>query len=95
MNESGEVVGDQSIPGEGHTEAVLYSAGKLTYLGLLPGEGGIETAATGINKSGEITGSGDNAGSAVRAWLYKSGKMTDIGTLGGRNAESDASIFSC
>lgn len=26
----------------------------------------------------------------MRAWVYRNGKMTDIGTLGGRNAEAAA-----
>jgi probable HAF family extracellular repeat protein len=59
-------------------------------LGLLPGEGGVFTDASGINSSGEVVGSGDNSASDERAWKYQNGTMTDIGTLGGPQASATA-----
>ena len=90
INDSGVVAGSESIPGEGHTDAVLWTKGKVTDLGLLPGEGGIFTDASGINNSNEVVGSGDNKESMERAFLWRNGTMTDIGTLGGPQASANA-----
>ena len=90
INDLGVVAGSESIPGEGHTDAVIWQNGKLTDLGLLPGEGGIYTDAAGINKSDEVAGSGDNRESMERAWVWRNGVMTDIGTLGGPQAAAYA-----
>jgi probable HAF family extracellular repeat protein len=90
INDSGVVAGSESIPGEGHTDATLWSNGKVTDLGLLPGEGGIFTDASGINDSNEVVGSGDNKESVERAFLWRNGTMTDIGTLGGPQADATA-----
>jgi probable HAF family extracellular repeat protein len=90
VNDSDVVAGSESIPGEGHTDAILYSNGKITDLGLLPGEGGIFTDPTGINNSGEVVGSGDNRESMERAWVYRNGHMSDLGTLGGPQAAASA-----
>ena len=86
INDSGAVAGWSSAAGGGGQHAFLDSGGKMTDLGLLPGEGGIYTAASGINNSRQIVGSGDNAASEERAFLYSNGKMTDLGTLGGPQA---------
>jgi probable HAF family extracellular repeat protein len=90
VNDSDVVAGSESIPGEGHTDAILDSNGKITDLGLLPGEGGIFTSPTGINNSGEVVGDGDNRESMERAWVYRNGHMTDLGTLGGPQASASA-----
>jgi probable HAF family extracellular repeat protein len=90
INDSGVVAGSESIPGEGHTDAVLFINGKITDLGLIPGSGGIFTSPTGVNKSNEVVGSGDNAESDQRAWVDRNGKMTDLGTLGGPGAFASA-----
>jgi probable HAF family extracellular repeat protein len=90
INDLGVIAGSEGIPGEGHTDAVIWQNGKITDLGLLPGEGGIYTAAAGINKSDEVTGSGDNRESMMRAWVWRNGTMTDIETLGGPQAAAYA-----
>jgi probable HAF family extracellular repeat protein len=90
VNDSDVVAGSESVPGEGHTDAILYSAGKISDLGLLPGEGGIFTVPTGINDAGEVVGDGDTRESLERAWVYRKGKMTDLGTLGGPQAAASA-----
>jgi probable HAF family extracellular repeat protein len=89
INDSGAVAGSSSVA-EGGEHAFLYSAGKMTDLGLIPGSGGSYTDATAINNSNQVVGSGDNAASDERAWLYSNGKMTDLGTLGGPNAAANA-----
>jgi probable HAF family extracellular repeat protein len=90
INDSGVIAGAMSIPGTGHSDAILWQTGKITDLGLLPGEGGIFTGAAGINKTNEVTGSGDNRESMLRAWVWRNGTMTDIGTLGGPQAAAYA-----
>jgi probable HAF family extracellular repeat protein len=89
INDSGAVAGS-ATPANGGPHAFLDVGGKMTDLGLLPGEGGIFTAASGINNSNQVVGSGDNAASDERAFLYSNGKMTDIGTLGGPQAAAYA-----
>jgi probable HAF family extracellular repeat protein len=95
INGSGEIAGGGSFPvagtpGDVFTQAFTYQNGHTTVLGLLPGEGGIFTSASGINGSGVVVGSGDNAASDERAWEYQNGTMTDIGTLGGPQASAAA-----
>jgi probable HAF family extracellular repeat protein len=90
INDLGVIAGSEGIPGEGHTDAVIWQNGKITDLGLLPGEGGIYTDAAGINRVDEVAGSGDNRESMERAWVWRNGTMTDIGTLGGPQAAAYA-----
>ena len=95
INDSGEIAGEGSFlvagtPGDIFEQAFTYQSGKTTVLGLLPGAGGIFTGASGINASGEVVGSGDNAASDERAWEYLGGVMSDIGTLGGPQASAAA-----
>jgi probable HAF family extracellular repeat protein len=95
VNRFGEVAGSgpfpvAGTPGDVFEQAFSYQDGKTTVLGLLPGEGGIFTDATGINNSGEVVGNGDNSASLERAWKFQNGTMTDIGTLGGAQASATA-----
>jgi probable HAF family extracellular repeat protein len=94
VNATGEIAGGIAAPvantGNVFEQAFTYQNGKTTVLGLLPGEGGIFTVASGINSSGEVVGSGDNSASDERAWKYQNGTMTDIGTLGGPQASATA-----
>jgi probable HAF family extracellular repeat protein len=95
INASGEIAGEGSFPvagtpGDVFSQAFTYQGGRTTVLGLIPGEGGIFSGASGINSSGEVVGSGDNSASDERAWKYQNGTMTDIGTLGGPQASAAA-----
>jgi probable HAF family extracellular repeat protein len=94
INDSGEIAGGRPAPvgntGDVFEQAFTYQNGKTTVLGLLPGEGGVFTDASGINSSGEVVGSGDNSASDERAWKYQNGTMTDVGTLGGPQASATA-----
>jgi probable HAF family extracellular repeat protein len=94
VNAAGEIAGGGSFPVAGtlnvFEQAFTYQNGQTTVLGLLPGEGGIFTVASGLNSSGEVVGSGDNSASYERAWKYQNGTMTDIGTLGGPQASATA-----
>jgi probable HAF family extracellular repeat protein len=95
INDSGEIAGGGPFPvvnqpGDVFEQAFTYQNGQTTVLGLLPGEGGVYTAADAINSSGEVVGSGDNSASDERAWKDQNGTMTDIGTLGGPQASASA-----
>lgn len=58
----------------------------------LPSLGGSVSSATGINDRGWVTGSSTLAGDLVtRAALWRDGRVTDLGTLGGDNS---AVVFS-
>ncbi len=100
INERGQIVGRSETNlkyGGGYTErhAVLWQNGVMTDLGTLGGHG---SEAVAINQSGQVIGSGDTtklvlpgdtlSGQTPHAFLWQKGKMTDLGTLGGR--ESDA-----
>src|SRR5262249_40701934 len=56
INDSAVVAGSEGVGTEGHTDTITDANGKITDLGLLPGEGGIFTVPTGINDSGEVVG---------------------------------------
>ncbi len=62
------------------TPAAIFSMYTLTDVGTF---GGAITSATGINSSGDIVGFSDNPNVGTRAFLWRNGTMTDLGTLGG------------
>jgi probable HAF family extracellular repeat protein len=72
--------------------AVLWKDGEVIDLGTL--EGGFESAASAVNRRGQVAGTFLNtvpdpfspfgqAGTEVHAFLWESGVMKDLGTLGG------------
>lgn len=63
----------------------LQAAYLITDLGTLPG-GTITYARGGLNDWGQVTGDADAGGGDIRAYLYDSPTITDLGTLGGRNS---------
>jgi probable HAF family extracellular repeat protein len=73
-------------------KAVLWKDGEVIDLGTL--EGGFESAASAVNSRGQVAGTFLNtipdpfspfgpAGTEVHAFLWESGVMKDLGTLGG------------
>ena len=95
INNRGEIVGGSSEYASlwGPGRALLWSDGVLTDLGTLGGE---NSGALAINDLGQVVGLADTADfldqsdypqAVTHAFLWHSGEMTDLGTLGG-----DASI---
>jgi probable HAF family extracellular repeat protein len=75
INEHGQVVGySESTDGSYH--AILWQGNALTDLG-----GPQAKEATAINDNGQIVGRGNDTMNG--AFLWKDGKLTDLGTLGG------------
>lgn len=96
LNDAGQAVGWGS-PASGPNHAFLYSNGTMQDLGTLPlGALPYGTSdAYGINASGQVTGYsltsvpdavGGGSHIVTRAFLYSSGSMLDLGTLGGANS---------
>ncbi len=85
INDSGQVVGvaDHLGSAQIYSDAFLYSNGKMTDLGTLPG--GNDSYAYGINDTGQVAGYADTASGDEHAFLYSNGTMTDLGTLPGGN----------
>ncbi|MBA3485390.1 MAG: hypothetical protein H0T51_26645, partial [Pirellulales bacterium] len=92
INDSGQVAGWSEITGGAAYQyhAFLWTpttpngdSGTLNDLGAL---GGTYSVGTGINDSGQVTGSAFTTGDAARhAFLYD-GTMNDLGTLGGTHS---------
>ena len=97
VNDRGWVVGGSEngaidpIAGVPEANAVLWKDGQIINLGTL---GGNQSAAFGVNNHGQIIGYATNAtpdpwpliipyGTQMRAFLWQSGTMRDLGTLGG------------
>ena len=74
--------------------ATIFKNGRVTDLGSLPG--GYESQAISITDSGQAAGFAQNGiedpysifdwGGQVRSFVWRDGRMTDIGTLGGPDA---------
>lgn len=83
INDAGTVVGFSNPAGISSFQAFVYSGGTMTSLGTL---GGAESAAYGINASGQIVGEAETDTGEIKAFLYQGGAMTSLGTLGGANS---------
>jgi probable HAF family extracellular repeat protein len=67
-------------------QAVIYTNGKLTRLGALPGW----SSATAINDSGQIIGATGVTDGSGHAFLYYNGLLDDLGHLGGDWSQANA-----
>src|SRR5881396_2541019 len=47
-----------------------------------------DSGTVGVNENGQITGTSGTASGKQHAFLWQSGKMTDLGTLGGRDSSA-------
>jgi probable HAF family extracellular repeat protein len=81
INSAGLIVGDSN------NNAFLYSGGTLSYL---PGLGGTNGDAMGINDLGQIVGASFLTGnSAEHAVVYHADTVTDLGALSGNQCEAN------
>ncbi|MDH5287357.1 MAG: hypothetical protein OEX23_12095 [Betaproteobacteria bacterium] len=85
INAAGHVVG--TVETSGGPRAFLWTGGELQLLGI-PGDP--KSWATAINDRGEVAGHMEAAGGRTRAWLWRDGRVYDLGTLPG-HADSFAS----
>jgi probable HAF family extracellular repeat protein len=83
INDTGVVAGEWESP-NGLRAAQFALDGRIVDLGTL---GGNASAATGINKWGEIVGYSKNAADLNRAFLIRRG-MVDLGVLGGNESRA-------
>ena len=83
INNAGQVVG-RSYASTGASRAFLWQGDTMVDLNsLIPANSGwVLEVATAINQSGHIVGLGTLVGSQ-RAFLWRDGQVTDLGTLGG------------
>lgn len=88
INDAGQVVGSSTAPGISGQEAFVESGGVMTGVGILPG--GTFSTATGINASGTVVGTEDDAASDEHGFVFRDGAQTDLGSLGGPNTAANA-----
>jgi probable HAF family extracellular repeat protein len=83
INDNGQIAGASSLGDSLHYHPSIYSNGSMTDLGTL---GGVYGEALVINASGAVAGRSMTSGSdygSMRAFLYSSGAMHNLGVLPG------------
>ena len=78
ISDNQQVVGSISTASGVATHAFLYAAGDLMDLGTL---GGANSEGRGVNLSGHVVGSAQNASGQPRAFVWRDGHMSDLNTL--------------
>lgn len=87
LNDKGQVVGNGQVEDGSRRQAFLWQDGLFAGLGTL---GGLNSSASAINRKGHVVGSAQRADGYTHAFVYRNGKMRDLGTLGS-DLSSDAS----
>jgi probable HAF family extracellular repeat protein len=83
INEGGEIVGEIAANSKGYSTAFTWRNGHVRLLGMLGGRRGARSsAATGVNKSGQVVGVSTVASGDLHPFLWTdSGGMQDLGLL--------------
>ncbi|MGA7127769.1 MAG: hypothetical protein WBZ19_15775 [Chthoniobacterales bacterium] len=87
INSSAEGAGDSETQGDSH-RPVIFTNQTAQDLGIESTASSLLETAYGVNDSGQIVGRYQNADGATHAFLYASGQLTDLGSLGGANSEA-------
>ena len=87
INSSAEGAGDSETQGDSH-RPVIFTSETAQDLGIESTASSQLETAYGVNDSGQIVGRYQNADGATHAFLYASGQLTDLGSLGGANSEA-------
>jgi probable HAF family extracellular repeat protein len=89
INNAGDVVGETFGVCTGVGESWLNRNGAITYIGFGAYN---EGRADGVNNRGQVVGTAclEVEGRPNHAYVWKSGTITDLGTLGGTNSEATA-----
>ena len=87
INDAGQVAGSSGSRTEGEVSGFRWEGGVLTDLGGLGGPGDAYTGGYGINSGGQVVGASqfsfpDPPYSAVHAFRWTDGTVTDLGDLG-------------
>jgi probable HAF family extracellular repeat protein len=94
ISDNGAVAGQLGVPlmmsdvRQPPRHAFLYRNGKVTDLGVLPGERAPgrmapRSWAAGVNDAGDVVGTTDSAEGRIRPFLWRNGTMRDLGGFGG------------
>ena len=88
LNDQGMAAGSSNLS-DGNLHAVIWTNTGIHDIGTLAGSS-VASAATGINNSGQVSGSSELANKSIwHAFSYTgSGGMQDLGTLGGQNSSA-------
>ncbi len=83
INELGQATGWSSNGQGQEIRAFLWDSGTMRSLGTLPGLGDLDSYGSGINDLGQVAGRANVYETGPAAFLYRDGRMVDIGKLGG------------
>lgn len=82
INDAGQVVGWSTTSSDRYTYAFLYRAGSIKSIGNLdPNHPANTSRAYDVNNSGQIVGESYVSGKGQSAFLFKDGKMQNLGSL--------------
>lgn len=85
INATGQLTG-YAYSSKTHSDAFLYTGGKMTSLGTL---GGSDAIGLAVNSAGQVAGYSDLASGSYRGFISIKGVLTSVGTLGGDYSDAE------